>query len=79
SSAIHAGGKAQVHENIPFSAMVDARLLPFPSVTLHEVRVGQEADGTPIVKVEQFSMDAELAPFLSGEALIFDMRIVNPK
>ncbi|MBY5791426.1 AsmA family protein [Rhizobium leguminosarum bv. viciae] len=58
---------------------VDARLLPFPSVTLHDVRVGQEADGTPIVKVEQFSMDAELAPFLSGEALIFDMRIVNPK
>ncbi len=24
-------------------------------------------------------MDAELAPFLSGEALIFDMRVVNPK
>ncbi|MGO6902788.1 hypothetical protein ACCS96_21005, partial [Rhizobium ruizarguesonis] len=23
SSAIHAGGKAQVHENIPFSAMVE--------------------------------------------------------
>ena len=58
---------------------VDARLLPFPSVTLHDVRVGQEADGTPIVQVEQFSMDAELAPFLSGEALIFDMRVVNPK
>jgi uncharacterized protein involved in outer membrane biogenesis len=67
------GKKVMVHGS------VDARLLPFPSVTLHDVRVGQETDGSPIVQVEQFSMDAELAPFLSGEALIFDMRIVNPK
>ncbi|MBE1506203.1 AsmA family protein [Rhizobium viscosum] len=67
------GKKVTVH------GTVDARLLPFPSVTLHDVRVGQEEDGTPVVQVEQFSMDAELAPFLSGEALIFDMRVVNPK
>jgi uncharacterized protein involved in outer membrane biogenesis len=67
------GKKVVVHGS------VDARLLPFPSVTLHDVRVGQETDGSPIVQVEQFSMDAELAPFLSGEALIFDMRIVNPR
>ena len=67
------GKKVVVH------GAVDARLLPFPSVTLHDVRVGQEFDGSPIVQIEQFSMDAELAPFLSGEALIFDMRVVNPK
>ncbi|EPE97652.1 AsmA family protein [Rhizobium grahamii] len=67
------GKKVVVH------GAVDARLLPFPSVTLHDVRVGQELDGSPLVQVEQFSMDAELAPFLSGEALIFDMRVVNPK
>jgi len=67
------GKKVTVH------GTVDARLLPFPSVTMHDVRVGQEPDGQPIVQVEQFSMDAELAPFLSGEALIFDMRVVNPK
>ena len=29
--------------------------------------------------VETFSMDAELAPFLRGEVLIFDMRLVRPK
>ncbi len=58
---------------------VDARLLPFPSVTLHDVRVGQEPDGTPQVQISEFAMDAELAPFLSGEALIFDMRISQPK
>lgn len=54
---------------------VDARLLPFPSITMNDVRVGQEPDGSPQIRVSRFSMDAELAPVLSGEALIFDMRI----
>ncbi len=45
---------------------VDARILPFPSVTLHDVTVGRDDDGSPLVHVERFSMDAELAPFLSG-------------
>ncbi len=58
---------------------VDARLIPFPSVTLNDVRVGSPEDGAPLVEVARFSMDAELAPFLSGEALIFDMRIEEPK
>ncbi|WP_313664963.1 AsmA family protein [Shinella sp.] len=58
---------------------VDARLIPFPSVTLNDVRVGSPEDGQPPVEVARFSMDAELAPFLSGEALIFDMRIEEPK
>ncbi|MFZ2101815.1 MAG: AsmA family protein [Oricola sp.] len=53
-----------------------ARLLPFPSVTFEDVRVGP-AD-KPLVVAERFSMDAELAPFLSGEVLIFDMRLVKP-
>lgn len=67
------GKKVVVH------GAVDARFIPFPSVTLHDVRVGAEADGTPLVQVAEFSMDAELAPFLSGEALIYDMRISRPK
>jgi hypothetical protein len=58
---------------------VDARLIPFPSVTLNDVRVGAPEDGQPLVEIARFSMDAELAPFLSGEALIFDMRIEEPK
>lgn len=57
---------------------VDARLLPFPSVTMNDVRVGEEGDDA-MVRIARFSMDAELAPFLSGEALIFDMRIDEPK
>ncbi|WP_455271119.1 AsmA family protein [Rhizobium herbae] len=58
---------------------VDARLIPFPSVTLNDVRVGQSETGEPLIQVAHFSMDAELAPFLSGEALIFDMRLESPK
>lgn len=58
---------------------VEARLLPFPSVTLHDVRAGMDADGSPLIQVARFSMDAELAPFMSGEARIFDMRIEEPK
>lgn len=55
----------------------DARLLPFPSVTFSDVVVGDEAD--PAMTISRFSMDAELAPFLSGEVLIFDMRMDAPK
>jgi len=55
----------------------DARLLPFPSVTFSDVTVGDEAQ--PSMTVGKFSMDAELAPFLSGEVLIFDMRVEAPK
>ncbi|GAB5462031.1 MAG: AsmA-like C-terminal region-containing protein [Hoeflea alexandrii] len=55
----------------------DARLLPFPSVTFSDVVVGEEAE--PAMTISRFSMDAELAPFLSGEVLIFDMRVEAPK
>jgi len=67
------GKKVSVH------GAVDARILPFPSITLHDVRVGADTDGQPLVQVARFSMDLELAPFLSGEARIFDMRIEEPK
>lgn len=67
------GKKVVVH------GAVDARLLPFPSVTLSDVRVGQEGDGEPLVTVARFRMDAELAPLLSGEALIYDMQVDHPR
>ena len=56
-----------------------ARLLPFPSVTFSNVEVAGGPDGQPAMTAETFSMDAELAPFLRGELLIFDMRLVHPK
>lgn len=56
----------------------NARLLPFPSVTFTDVTVAGVEPGATAMTVETFSMDAELAPFLSGEVLIFDMRLVKP-
>lgn len=56
-----------------------ARLLPFPSVTFSDVSVAGGPEGRPAMTVDTFSMDAELAPFLRGEVLIFDMRLVRPK
>lgn len=56
-----------------------ARLLPFPSVTFTDVVVSSGAAGRPAMTVDTFSMDAELAPFLRGEVLIFDMRLERPR
>lgn len=55
-----------------------ARILPFPSVTFSDVTVGG-AGAERAMTVETFSMDAELAPLLHGEVLIFDMRLVRPR
>ncbi len=56
-----------------------ATILPFPSVTFSNVEVGGGPDGEPAMTAETFSMDAELAPLLSGDFHIFDMRLVRPK
>lgn len=56
-----------------------ARLLPFPSVTFSDVTVAGTGGGPPAMTAEQFSMDMELAPFVRGEVLIFDMRLVRPE
>lgn len=58
---------------------VSARLLPFPSVSFSDISVAGGPAGEPAMTVETFSMDAELAPFMQGEFLIFDMRLVRPK
>ena len=54
-----------------------ARLLPFPSVTFEDVVIAEV--GGVSLDVERFEMDLELAPFLRGEYLIFDMRMVSPR
>ncbi len=57
---------------------ITARILPFPSVMFSDVTVGSDASGEPTMTMETFSMDVELAPFMRGEFLIFDMRLVRP-
>lgn len=67
------GKKVEVH------GAVSARLIPFPSVTMEDVTIGRDDDGKPLVTAARFAMDMEIAPFLSGEARIFEMRIIEPK
>jgi len=54
-----------------------ARLLPFPSVTFNDVVVAGET-GEPLMTIDRFRMDAELAPYLSGEIRIFSMQLEEP-
>lgn len=56
-----------------------ARLLPFPSVSFSDVTVAGATPGEPAMRAERFSMDLELAPFIRGEVLIFDMRLERPE
>nr|WP_255696855.1 AsmA-like C-terminal region-containing protein [Aurantimonas sp. HBX-1] len=55
-----------------------ARLLPFPSVTFEDVEVMGEG-GAPLLTVDRFRMDAELAPYLSGEIFIYAMTLDRPQ
>lgn len=55
------------------------RLLPFPSVTFNDLAIGRNKSGQPLMTAQQFEMDLELTPLLSGEILIFDMRVEEPK
>lgn len=54
-----------------------ARLLPFPSVTFGDVEVLDES-GTALATIGRFRMDAELAPYLSGEIFIYSMSLDRP-
>jgi AsmA family len=56
----------------------NARILPFPSLSFTNVRVGEDIEN-PALTIERFSMDAELSPLISGEVLIFDMRVTRPR
>lgn len=62
---------------VKVAGSASARLLPFPSLTFTNVRVGEDSEN-PVLTMDKFSMDAELAPFLSGQVLIFDMRVDAP-
>lgn len=64
--------------NVTVAGDASARILPFPSVTFTDVKVEGETPDAPSMTVETFSMDAELAPFMRGEFLIFDMRLHKP-
>ncbi|KHJ56219.1 hypothetical protein LA66_06450 [Aureimonas altamirensis] len=55
-----------------------ARLLPFPSLTFTDVTVGEPGRGEASMTLDSFRMDAELAPYISGEIRIFQMELGRP-
>lgn len=54
------------------------RILPLPSVSFGNLQVGENADGTPLLSIEQFSAKLELIPFLSGKVRVVDMTLDSP-
>ena len=56
----------------------NVRILPLPSVTFGDLSVGETRSGEPLMTVDQFSANVELAPLLSGEIRIVDMSLTRP-
>lgn len=57
---------------------VTVRILPLPRLSFTRLTVGRNPDGTPMMTAQEFSVDAELMPFLSGEVRIVEMRLEKP-
>jgi uncharacterized protein involved in outer membrane biogenesis len=54
----------------------DLRLLPAPSISFSDVRVGEAED--PLLVVSRFDMRVELPPLLKGEIRVLDMELDRP-
>lgn len=54
----------------------DMRLLPAPSITFSDVRVGPSEN--PLLVVSRFQMQVELPPLLKGEVKVQDLRLDRP-
>lgn len=56
----------------------DVSLLPMPSLTFTDVRVG-DGGGQPMMRVDRFSLHVELFPLLTGSFKVVDMTIERPQ
>lgn len=54
------------------------RILPLPFISFENLIIGQNADGSPLMTIGEFSLRAELFPFLSGEVRIVEMSMDRP-
>ena len=55
------------------------RLLPLPSITFGGLAIGKNADGTPMMTVDQFAMDVELLPLMKQEISIVKLKLIRPR
>ena len=68
-----------IGQPVTVGGQAKVRLLPLPSVTFTDVSVGRQADGSPMMKADAFSMNIELMPFLQGDVRIVEMRLDRPR
>ncbi|MFZ1813921.1 MAG: AsmA-like C-terminal region-containing protein [Rhizobiaceae bacterium] len=68
-----------VGQPVRVGGRANIRILPLPRLTFSDLSVGENSDGTPMMTVESFSLDAELMPFLSGDVKIVDMVLHRPR
>lgn len=67
-----------IGQKVVVKGETELSLLPFPSITFTDLEIGESQNGQPMMVAEKFEMDLEISPLLSGEILIFDMRIDRP-
>ena len=68
-----------VGQKVEVLGETEIRLLPLPSITFGGLAIGRNADKTPMMTVDQFTMDVELMPLLKGDVTIVKLNLVRPK
>lgn len=68
-----------IGQEVKVGGKTNLRLLPLPYLSFEDLQVGRNNDGSPLMTVEQFSFNAELLPFLSGQVRIVEMSMQAPK
>ncbi len=79
TSEFEAQASRVVGQEVKVGGKTNLRLLPLPFLSFEDLQVGKNVDGSPLMTVEQFSFNAELFPFLSGEIRIVEMSMRKPK
>ncbi|MCB1459521.1 MAG: AsmA family protein [Nitratireductor sp.] len=67
-----------IGQKVKVNGEASMRILPLPALTFTKLSVGANADGSPMMTADAFSLHAELMPFLSGEVRIVDMTLTRP-
>ena len=79
TSEFEAQASRVIGQEVKVGGKTNLRLLPLPYLSFEDLQVGKNLDGSPMMTVDQFSFNAELLPFLSGQVRILEMSMQNPK
>lgn len=76
-SSFEAYGERVLGHRVAVRGDADMRLLPIPTLTFTDVRVGEVED--PLLAVSRFVVRVELPPLLKGEVKVLDMKLERPE